>query len=121
MPPSPSELPLLKALWKNRALSARELHEQIAGELGWSLSSTRKTLERMIEKGLVTVTEQHGVKVYSAGVGKIATLAGLTRQFARSVLEIEGPLPTSSFTGSRILSQAELEELERFLDEEDSK
>ncbi|WP_136658117.1 BlaI/MecI/CopY family transcriptional regulator [Nitratireductor sp. XY-223] len=121
MHPSPSELPLLKALWSNRSLSARELHELVRDELGWSLSSTRKTLDRMIEKGLVKVTDQHGVRVYSAGVDKISTLAALTSQFVRSVLEIEGPMPASSFTGSRILSESELEELEKFLDEEGGK
>ncbi|MCY6383313.1 BlaI/MecI/CopY family transcriptional regulator [Hoeflea prorocentri] len=118
MQPSPSELPLLKALWSNSELSARELHEKIADELGWSLSSTRKTIDRMIEKGLVTADERHGIKVYRAAVDKISTLAGLTRQFARAVLEIDGPLPASSFTGSRILSSEELDELQRFLDEE---
>ena len=121
MQPSPSELPFLKALWANRELSARELHENVASELGWSLSSTRKTIERMTEKGLVTADERHGIKVYRAAVDKISTLAGLTRQFARAVLEIDGPLPASSFTGSRILTQNELEELQRFLDEEADK
>ena len=118
MQPSPSELPLLKVLWAAGELSARELHEQVAGDLGWSLSSTRKTIERMIDKGLVTADERHGVKVYCAAVGKVSTLAALTRQFARAVLEIDGPLPASSFTGSRILTPQELDELQRFLDEE---
>ncbi len=121
MQPSPSELPLLKALWSKPQLSARELHDQVAGELGWSLSSTRKTLDRMIDKGLITVHDQHGLRVYRASVDKISTLAEMTRQFARAVLEIDGPLPASSFTGSKILSHEELEELQKFLDEEEGK
>ncbi|MEX3011760.1 BlaI/MecI/CopY family transcriptional regulator [Hoeflea sp. TYP-13] len=121
MQPSPSELPLLKALWSNDRLSARELHDRVASQLGWSLSSTRKTLDRMIDKGLVAAEDQHGMKVYRAAVEKVSTLAGLTRQFARAVLEIDGPLPTSSFTGSKILSEDELEELQKFLDEEGGK
>ena len=121
MHPSPSELPLLKALWSKPQLSARELHEQVADELGWSLSSTRKTLDRMIDKGLITAHEQHGLRVYRASVGKISTLAAMTRNFARAVLEIDGPLPASSFTGSKILSVEELEELQRFLEDESEK
>jgi len=118
MKPSPTELPLLKALWSHRELSARELHEHVAGQLGWSLSSTRKTLDRMLDKGLVTTEERHGVKLYRAGVEKVTTLAGLTRQFVRAVLEIDGPLPASSFGGSKILTLDELQELERLLDKE---
>ncbi len=45
----------------------------------------------------------------------------MTRQFARVVLEIDGPLPASSFGGSKILSAEELAELKRLLDEETDK
>lgn len=121
MHPSPSELPLLKALWSTPQLSARELHEQVSGELGWSLSSTRKTLDRMIDKGLISAHDQHGLRVYRASVSKVSTLAAMTRQFARAVLEIDGPLPASSFTGSKILTDDEIEELQRFLEDEGDK
>lgn len=114
-------MPLLKALWSKRELSARELHEQVAVELGWSLSSTRKTLERMVEKGLILTDERHGVRIYQAAEGKIATLAEMTRQFARAVLEIDGPLPASSFSGSKLLNAEELQQLERLLEDEDKK
>ena len=36
--PSISELSVLKALWKQQPLSAREIHDQVEPELGWSLS-----------------------------------------------------------------------------------
>ena len=85
MKPSPSELPLLKVLWSENELSARELH------------------------------------VSRAGIGKMSTLAALTRQFAKSVLEIDGPMPASSFGGSRILSAEELAELEALLEERQDK
>ena len=52
-PPSNAELELLKCLWRRKACSARELHDCAGPRLGWSYSSTRKTLERMVEKGLV--------------------------------------------------------------------
>ena len=51
--PSMSELSPLKALWKEQPLSAREIHERVAPDPGWSFSSTRKTLERMLEKSMV--------------------------------------------------------------------
>lgn len=75
----------------------------------------------MVDKGMVTCEDRHGVRVYQAAVGKISTLAAMTRQFARVVLEIDGPLPASSFGGSKILSAEELAELKRLLDEETDK
>jgi len=36
--PSVTELALLKALWKQQPLSAREIHDAVADELAWSFS-----------------------------------------------------------------------------------
>lgn len=117
--PSNAELEILKCLWRNEALSARELHNSVAPLLDWSYSSTRKTLERMVEKGLVNEKTLHGLHVYRAKVGKVATLAALSSDFARRVLEIDGPLPVQAFADSRLLNQGEIEELEALLRDAD--
>ena len=113
--PSNTELILLKALWAGPVLSAREIHERTASRLGWSYSSTRKTLERMRDKGLVQVKELHGVNVYAAKVAKVATLALMARDFMHRVLEIETPLQASAFVDSRLLDEDELAQLEALL------
>lgn len=116
-PPTPSnaELELLKCLWRLEACSARELHNGVAASLDWSYSSTRKTLERMVDKGLASETTEHGLNVYRAAVGKVATLAALSADFARRVLEIDGALPVQAFADSRLLSEQELTQLEALL------
>ena len=114
--PSNAELELLKCLWREGTLSARELHELVEPVLGWSYSSTRKTLERMGEKGLVSERQRHGLNLYRAAVGKLATLAALSEDFARRVLELDGPLPVQAFADSRLLSGEELDELQALLD-----
>lgn len=113
--PSNAELELLKCLWRHDACSARELHDAVSPILDWSYSSTRKTLERMVDKGLVAERAEHGLNVYRAKIGKVATLAALSADFARRVLEIDGPLPTQAFVDSRLLSESELEQLEALL------
>jgi predicted transcriptional regulator len=113
--PSDAELELLKCLWLHKACSARELHECAGPRLGWSYSSTRKTLERMREKGLVSERSLHGLNVYRARYGKVAMLAKLAEDFGRRVLEIDGPLPVQAFADSRLLTERELEELSALL------
>ncbi|MGE8261167.1 MAG: BlaI/MecI/CopY family transcriptional regulator [Stenotrophomonas sp.] len=113
--PSNAELELLKALWRQGACSAREVHNGAAAALDWSYSSTRKTLERMVDKGLVEETVEHGLNMYRAKVGKVATLAALSTDFARRVLEIDGALPAQAFADSRLLSEQELEQLDALL------
>jgi BlaI family penicillinase repressor len=113
--PSMSELSLLKSLWKEQPLSAREIHERVAPELGWSFSSTRKTLERMLEKAMVGQQSRHGVLVYEARLEKVVTLAAFAHDFGRRVMEMEGPLPVNMFTGSKLVDRQELEQLEQML------
>jgi BlaI family penicillinase repressor len=113
--PSVTELSLLKVLWKQQPLSAREIHEGAADELDWSFSSTRKTLERMLEKHMVSQHSLHGVLVYRAELDKVATLAAFAHDFGRRVMEIDSPLPVTMFTGSKLVDQAELAELEQLL------
>jgi predicted transcriptional regulator len=110
-----TELSLLKALWRQQPLSARELHERVAEELGWSFSSTRKTLERMLEKGMVTQHLRHGVQVYEAVLEKVDTLAAFAHDFGKRVMEIDTPLPVAMFTGSKLVDKQELAKLEQLL------
>lgn len=115
--PNPPELILLKVLWAYGALPVRTLHENCAQDLNWSFSSTRKTMERMQDKGFVVLKKPKsgGVAVYVPRVSKTATLAHIGRDFMRRVLEIEGPLPTDTFADSKILTDDELRELEGLL------
>ena len=113
--PSISELTVLKALWKQQPLSAREIHEQVESELGWSYSSTRKTLERMLDKGSVRQSTRHGVQVYEAALEKVDTLAAFAHDFGKRVMEMDAPLPVNMFTGSKLVDEAELAQLEQLL------
>jgi predicted transcriptional regulator len=113
--PSISELNLLKALWRQQPLSAREIHEQVVAEMDWSYSSTRKTLERMLEKGMVRQHIRHGVQVYDAALEKVDTLAAFAHDFGKRIMEIDTPLPVTMFTGSKLVDETELAQLEQLL------
>ena len=113
--PTVSELCLLKALWKDQPLSAREIHERCALELAWSFSSTRKTLERMLDKQMLSQHAQHGVQVYLPLLDKVATRAAFANDFGRRVMEMDAPLPVNMFTGSKLVDQQELAALEQML------
>lgn len=115
--PSITELTLLKALWKQQPLSAREIHERVEEELAWSYSSTRKTLERMLEKGMISQHSAHGMNVYAPVLEKVETLAAFAHDFSHRVMEMNAPLPVNMFTGSKLVNQHELKELEQLLSE----
>jgi BlaI family penicillinase repressor len=113
--PSVTELSLLKCLWKQHPLSAREIHAAVEEELAWSFSSTRKTLDRMLEKGMISQHTLHGVNVYAAVLEKVETLAAFAHDFGHRVMEMKSPLPVNMFTGSQLVDQRELNELAQLL------
>jgi predicted transcriptional regulator len=115
MKPSPTEFIILKHIWATGAQSQGEIHKAVKDKLNWSRSSTRKTVERMFEKNMLSAQEMHGVRVYTAKLKKIPTIANMVRSFAHQVLGLDGPLPVSNLAKSDILSAQELEELDRYL------
>lgn len=117
--PTPVELEFLRSLWREGRLSARELHDQTVEVTLWSFSSTRKTLERMLEKGLIGVADLHGVRVYRARARKLSTLKAMLRDFAGRVLGGAAAAPLAQFASNDFLSKEEIDELRRMLEEDE--
>ena len=115
MQPTAPELEILKLLWHKQPRTARELHDEIELLFGWSYSSTRKTLERMGEKGFVGMEFQGNKKIYCAELDKMKTLAAFAQDFAKRVFELDGPLPVAMFTDSRLIDESEIADLEKLL------
>ena len=113
--PSDYELKLLRHLWRHPRLSAREIHDASVAETRWSYSATRKTLDRMADKGLVRVEGFHGINTYVAGQSKLETLAVMASAFARDVLDLDTPMPAATFANSKLVSPDEISELEDLL------
>ncbi len=117
MQPTAPELEILKQLWHSQPKTARELHDEVEDILGWSYSSTRKTLERMGDKDLVVMEFSGNKKIYFAQVDKVKTLAAFAQDFAKRVFEIDGPLPVAMFTDSRLIDDDEIADLEKLLND----
>jgi BlaI family penicillinase repressor len=113
-----SELAVLKVLWSGGEASAREVHEGLAEGVDWAYSTTRTTLDRMAAKGLLSKRSFHGIYLYAARVSKVAGLAGLVRDLAERVLEVDYAPVVSLFAESKHLTPEEVEELSRLLEGE---
>ncbi|MEM8771667.1 MAG: BlaI/MecI/CopY family transcriptional regulator [Pseudomonadota bacterium] len=113
--PTKPELAILKLLWGSEDLSARDIHDAIVGDFGWSYSTVRTVLDRMSEKGLISKTAVGGVNVYSAQIGKVSLLGRMISDFSKRVLELDGAPAAAFFSDSKLLSDDELAELETVL------
>ena len=115
---TPAEHEVMKVLWAAGKLSAREIHQQLGDSLDWAYSTTRTTIERMVRKGLVKKRAFHGLHIYSASISRATGLARMVRDFAAQVLEGSHVPVVSLFADSGNLSEEEIEELRRLLEEE---
>ena len=118
--PSQAELVVLKQLWASGEQSAREVHERVAESTDWSYSTTRTLLARMVQKGLVIKRDSHGLALYVAGEEKVSLIGKMVKSFSRKVLELDGSLPVSAFSDSKLLDESELDELSRLLEEDEN-
>jgi BlaI family penicillinase repressor len=117
--PSDAELEILKLFWRDGDLTVRQAQDRAGPQFGWADSTTRTVLERMAAKGLLDRRQEKGLAVYSPASAKVAVLGSLLKKLARDVLELDGPLPASAFTGSQILTEAELADLAAILNSDD--
>ena len=113
--PNKSEIAVLKHLWTHGEQSAREVHDGVTDETGWSYSTTRTVINRMADKSWLNRRDVHGIAVFAAAVSKVTVLGGMVRDLTRKVFDIEGELPVSMFAGSPHLSDGELDELEQLI------
>jgi len=97
--PNTTELEILKHLWSKGRQSAREIHESVGPARGWKPSTTRTLITRMEAK----------------------TLGGIVRHLARSVLDMNGPIPASFFADSPHLTDDELDELDAIINAAEAK
>ncbi len=116
---SGTEFEVLKVLWKEGKLSAREVHDRLSASKGWAYSTTRTILERMFRKNLLKKKSFHGIYLYQPQLSKVAGIAGLVRTFAEKVLELDPAPVVSLFARSHALTPEEIEELTCLLESDE--
>jgi predicted transcriptional regulator len=120
MKPNETELIILKTLWRQPDITMRDIHAACGEDMGWAFSTLRTTVSRMAEKGFITITKPHGVAVHSAALEKVPTIALLAQDFMRRVLELDRPLSIAAFSGSQILSEDDIEDLKKLIENTDT-
>jgi BlaI family penicillinase repressor len=112
---SGAELDVMRILWRDGRMSAREIHDAVKDATGWEYSTTRTVLGRLVSKGAAAKADFHGLQVYRARVSRPEGLVKLVREFAGRVIQSDPELVVSLFAKAETLSPAELKEIRRLL------
>ncbi len=119
--PSPSELEILKILWRRSPLSAREISEQLKQHKSWSRSTVRTLITRMVDKQLISQKDSHGLALFSTGVSKTVVMTSMIKSFSAQVFDLDRPIGISAFADSPLLDEVDIEEIEALLKKDSKK
>ncbi|MET0307390.1 MAG: BlaI/MecI/CopY family transcriptional regulator [Sphingomonas sp.] len=71
-----SEQAILQALWEREPLTAAELAERFGQERGWSVSTVKTLLSRLVAKGAIVTQEDGRRFLYRSAVPREEFVAG---------------------------------------------
>ncbi len=117
--PSDAEWAVLHLLTERGAGTARELHEALAPRRGWSRSTVKTLLARLVEKGFVRARRKGAAYVYAPDrSARRALFHAADELLHRAREDAVGPLLAHLVQRSR-LSREELDELKRLIEDQE--
>ena len=108
-----SDYRFMDVIWENEPLPSRELVELCARELGWKKSTTYTTLKKLCDKGFAKNEET----VVSAIIPRDRVRAYESERFLERTFGGSLPAFLTAFTSRKKLSEEEIEQLQRLIDE----
>lgn len=117
--PTPAELEVLRALWASGPCTVREVYEEMTKTKEVAYTTALKTLQVMLEKGLVTREEAGKGHAYSAAFSEEDTQRSLVDEFLdRAFGGAAQKLVLQALT-ARKSTPEELKEIRKLLDKLD--
>ena len=121
--PTESELEILQILWKRGPSSVKEVNEEINKKKESGYTTTLKTMQIMLEKGLVTREKAGRGHVYSAAYRKEETQQALLDKVLETAFGGSAGKLVMQALGNKKTSKEELAEIKNLIDklEQDAK
>jgi predicted transcriptional regulator len=113
--PTEAELEILNILWALGPSTVRDVHTQISKGVGYT--TVLKQMQLMVEKGLLTRTEQFRSHVYTANIAKQQTQRRLARNLLQRAFDGSARDLVLGALSAQKVSAKELGEIRKLLDE----
>jgi BlaI family penicillinase repressor len=109
-----AEWQIIKAVWEHQPCAAPAVQEALSEQTGWSYSTVKTMMDRMVKKGLLKQEKIRNLILYSAAITKenarkIEILRTIKRAFDGSLT------PMMQFLLENNLSRKQLAELEKMI------
>ena len=119
-PLSPAEWRIMRIVWRLKECAARDIYPEAGEENGWSVSTVKTMLRRLVEKKYLTVKPVGNSFLYRPAKSAIASLTKAADTLLDNTLEgTTGPLLAHMVKKSE-LSDKEVQALRHLLDQYES-
>ena len=109
-----AEWQIIKAVWKAEPCAAPAIQEALQRRTGWSYSTVKTLMDRMVTKGLLRTKRVRNIILYSAAITKKQAQRGeILRTVKRA---FDGALaPMMQFLLENNVSKKQLDEIEKLI------
>jgi len=114
--PTEKELEILQIVWEKEAVSVKDVHEALGGDVTNGYTTILKLMQIMHEKGLVKRDDSIKTHIYQPAVSKEKTQKHLLNKMIDSVFGGSPGELVMQALGNHKASAEELEEIQKMLD-----
>jgi len=114
--PTASELAILQLLWKNGPLSVKDVHEALDRDKPVVYTTVLKTMQVMMERGMLDRTTEGRKHIYRAVIAQVATQDKLLDSFLNKTFGGSAQKLVMRALGKHTPGPQELEELKAYID-----
>ena len=116
---SDAEWTLMRSVWRLGRATVRDIHDEVVEETGWAYTTVKTMLERLADKGLLTVRKVGPVKEFKPARRKSDVVRRALEGFLDRVLGDDSLDPLVTYIArSRQLDEDDVEALRRMLDDD---
>jgi predicted transcriptional regulator len=120
MPKSPVELTeaewhVIKAVWDREPCTAPEIQERLLGATGWTYSTVRTVMDRMVVKGLLAAKKEGKLTVFKSAVTRQQAQCGELRYTLKHAFDNALTPMVQCLLNTRGLTSKELDELDALI------
>jgi len=115
--PTEVELEILQVLWDHEPCALGRIHEMLAQQSERAYSTTRKMVQVMREKGLITCDESVRPQIYSAAESRERTVLGLLDDLVQRAFGGNARKLVMSLLSAERVTTEEVREMQRLLEE----
>lgn len=118
---STAEWHVMESLWADSPKVGSRIVADLKESVGWSRSTTLTMLKRMSDKGLIACEDGESMKIYRPMLEREEAAQKETRSFLDRVYHGSLSMLVNHFVEKESLSQEEIAELRKILDQADGK